>query len=105
MSHQFSDSKYCFRQSGGKIPTLSLAQSFWALSQREVPMDQALEDACAEDFEFFEVAFVKIGLLKEGNKSIPIVARLHGQERAQLGQIKNLCVYSSQQNTECHCFP
>jgi multidrug efflux pump subunit AcrB len=40
-----------------------------------------------------------VGLLKEGNKSIPIVARLRGQERAQLGQIENLYVYSSQQNT------
>src|SRR6266403_2529284 len=40
-----------------------------------------------------------VGLLKEGNKSIPIVARLRGQERAQLGQIENLYVYSSQQTT------
>ncbi len=40
-----------------------------------------------------------VGVLKEGNKSIPIVARLRGQERAQLGQIENLYVYSSQQNT------
>src|SRR6267143_7097763 len=40
-----------------------------------------------------------VGLLKEGNKSIPIVARLRGQERAQFGQIENLYVYSSQQNT------
>src|ERR1700686_339094 len=40
-----------------------------------------------------------VGLLREGNKSIPIVARLRGQERAQLGQIENLYVYSSQQNT------
>src|SRR5712672_3151128 len=40
-----------------------------------------------------------VGLLKEGNKSIPIVARLRGQERAQLGQVENLYVYSSQQNT------
>ena len=40
-----------------------------------------------------------VGLLREGNKSIPIVARLHGQERAQLGQIENLYVYSSRQNT------
>jgi multidrug efflux pump subunit AcrB len=40
-----------------------------------------------------------VGLLKEGNKSIPIVARLRGQERAQLGQIENLYVYSAQQNT------
>jgi multidrug efflux pump subunit AcrB len=40
-----------------------------------------------------------VGLLREGNKSIPIVARLRGSERAQLGQIQNLYVYSSQQNT------
>jgi multidrug efflux pump len=40
-----------------------------------------------------------VGSLKEGNKSIPIVARLRGSERAQLGQIENLYVYSSQQNT------
>ena len=40
-----------------------------------------------------------VGLLKEGNKSIPIVARLRGQERAQFGQVENLYVYSSQQNT------
>jgi multidrug efflux pump subunit AcrB len=40
-----------------------------------------------------------VGLLREGNKSIPIVARLRGQERAQLAQIENLYVYSSQQTT------
>src|ERR1700675_294869 len=40
-----------------------------------------------------------VGLLREGNKSVPIVARLRGQERAQLGQIENLYVYSSQQTT------
>jgi multidrug efflux pump len=40
-----------------------------------------------------------VGMFKEGNKSIPIVARLRPQDRAQLSQIKNLYVYSSQQNT------
>ena len=40
-----------------------------------------------------------VGLLRVGNKSIPIVARLRGQERAQLAQIENLYVYSSQQTT------
>src|SRR6266478_3558455 len=40
-----------------------------------------------------------VGLLKEGNKSIPIVARLRPEERAQLSQIENLYAYSSQQNT------
>src|SRR6202035_2615536 len=45
------------------------------------------------------ISGASVGLLKEGNKSIPIVARLRSQERAQLGQIENLYVYSSQQNT------
>jgi multidrug efflux pump subunit AcrB len=45
------------------------------------------------------ISGAQVGLLKEGNKSIPIVARLRGQERAQLGQIENLYVYSLQQNT------
>jgi multidrug efflux pump subunit AcrB len=45
------------------------------------------------------ISGASVGLLKEGNKSIPIVARLRGQERAQLGQIENLYTYSSQQNT------
>ncbi len=40
-----------------------------------------------------------VGLLKEGNRSIPIVARLRAQERAQPRQIENLYVYSSQLST------
>src|SRR5258707_6444960 len=40
-----------------------------------------------------------VGTFKEGNKTIPIVARLRPQDRAQLSQIKSLYVYSSQQNT------
>jgi multidrug efflux pump subunit AcrB len=40
-----------------------------------------------------------VGIFKEGNKNIPIVARLRPQDRAQLSQIKSLYVYSSQQNT------
>jgi multidrug efflux pump subunit AcrB len=40
-----------------------------------------------------------VGTFREGNKSIPIVARLRPQDRAQLSQIKSLYVYSSRQNT------
>ena len=39
-----------------------------------------------------------VGMFKEGDKNIPIVARLRMQERAQLADIKNLYVYSSQTN-------
>jgi multidrug efflux pump subunit AcrB len=37
-----------------------------------------------------------VGVFKEGDKNIPIVARLRMQDRAQLADIKNLYVYSSQ---------
>ena len=40
----------------------------------------------------------QVGVFKEGDKNIPIVARLRMQERAQLADIKNLYVYSSQTN-------
>jgi multidrug efflux pump subunit AcrB len=38
----------------------------------------------------------QVGVFKEGDKNIPIVARLRMEERAQLADIKNLYVYSSQ---------
>ncbi|HLK05986.1 MAG TPA: efflux RND transporter permease subunit, partial [Candidatus Acidoferrum sp.] len=40
----------------------------------------------------------QVGVFKEGNKNIPVVARLRMQERGQLADIKNLYVYSSQTN-------
>ena len=40
-----------------------------------------------------------VGTFKEGDKDIPIVTRLRMEERAQLADIKNLYVYSSQTNT------
>jgi multidrug efflux pump subunit AcrB len=39
-----------------------------------------------------------VGTFKEGDKNIPVVARLRMQERAQLADIKNLYVYSSNNN-------
>ena len=40
----------------------------------------------------------RVGVFKEGDKDIPIVARLRVEDRAQLADIKNLYVYSSQTN-------
>jgi multidrug efflux pump subunit AcrB len=40
-----------------------------------------------------------VGTFKEGDKSIPILARMRPQDRAQLSQIKSLYVYSSRQDT------
>src|SRR6266550_1635998 len=45
------------------------------------------------------ISGASVGTFKEGDKSIPIVARLRPQDRAQLSQIKSLYVYSSRQNT------
>ena len=44
------------------------------------------------------ISGTQVGVFKEGNKSIPVVARLRMQERGQLADIKNLYVYSSQTN-------
>ncbi len=40
-----------------------------------------------------------VTVLREGNRQIPVVARLRMQERAQLSDIQNLYVYSSQGNS------
>ncbi len=40
----------------------------------------------------------QVGVFKEGDKNIPIVARLRMEDRSQLADIKNLYVYSSQTN-------
>ncbi len=32
-----------------------MAQSFWALTEREIPIAQALEEVLSEGFEYFEV--------------------------------------------------
>jgi len=43
---------------------------------------------------------VTLTALQEGDKYIPVVARLRPDERAQLSDIQNLYVYSSQSNTK-----
>jgi hypothetical protein len=48
-------SKYCFRRSGSKAPSLSMAHSFWALKQRERTIDQLLDEASSDGFEYCEV--------------------------------------------------
>src|SRR6202041_3297017 len=44
------------------------------------------------------VSGTTVGVFKEGDKNIPILARLRMEERAQLADIKNLYFYSSQTN-------
>jgi hypothetical protein len=50
-----SSSEHPFRRTGGTVPKLGLAQSFWALSQRKIPNERALEGACLDGFEYVEV--------------------------------------------------
>jgi multidrug efflux pump len=40
----------------------------------------------------------KVGVLREGDQQIPIVARLRPEERAQLGSLQSLYVHSAQSN-------
>ncbi len=49
-----TNSKYCFRQPGRTAPALALSQSYWALTQREIPISDSLETACKEGYEYFE---------------------------------------------------
>ncbi len=53
--HSSQRTKYCFRKPGATSPSLGLAQSYWALTHREIPMEESLEQACGDGFEYFEV--------------------------------------------------
>ena len=55
MLHPSLRSRYLFRRADATAPSLGLAQSFWALGQREISFAQSLESACADGFEYFEV--------------------------------------------------
>ncbi len=46
--------KHFLRKAGAKVPEIDLAQSCWALTQRQVPIEESLEYACFEGFEYFE---------------------------------------------------
>ncbi len=44
----------------------------------------------------------KVTTLRQGDKEIPVVAKLRMEERAQLGDLKNLYVYSSKSSQKIH---
>ncbi len=46
------------------------------------------------------ISGTQVGTYKEGNKDIPIVARLRPQERGELSQVENLYVSSSHENVK-----
>src|SRR5882757_5268407 len=90
-----------------KSPGISVLRDDWGPDSPQVKIeiepDRAnlvgISNADVANSTAAAISGASVGLLKEGNKSIPIVARLRPQDRAQLSQIKNLYVYSSQQNT------
>lgn len=69
----------------------------------EIDPDRAnlvgITNADVADSSAAAISGAPVGTFKEGDKSIPIVARLRPQDRAQLSQIKSLYVYSSRQST------
>ena len=58
----------------------------------------AISNADVADASATAMSGAPVGIFKEGDKNIPIVARLRMQDRAQVADIKNLYVYSSQTN-------
>src|SRR3981081_1581828 len=110
LKRQFSDINLKLNALNGQLPQgagpISFQSDFGdtaALMLIQIDPDRAnvvgISNSDVANSTAAAISGASVGLLKEGNKSIPIVARLRGQERAQLGQIENLYVYSSQQNT------
>src|SRR5256884_1756250 len=92
-----------FRQS----PGVAVLRDDWAPDSPQVKIeidpDRAnlvgITNADVANSSAAAISGTSVGTFKEGDKSIPIVARLRPQDRAQLSQIKSLYVYSSRQDT------
>jgi multidrug efflux pump subunit AcrB len=92
-----------FRQS----PGVAVLRDDWAPDSPQVKIeidpDRAnvvgITNADVANSSAAAISGAPVGTFKEGDKSIPIVARLRPQDRAQLSQIKSLYVYSSRQDT------
>src|SRR5205807_8345124 len=92
-----------FRQSTG----VAVLRDDWAPDSPQVKIeidpDRAnlvgITNADVANSSAAAISGAPVGTFKEGDKSIPIVARLRPQDRAQLSQIKSLYVYSSRQDT------
>ncbi|HSZ00145.1 MAG TPA: efflux RND transporter permease subunit [Terriglobales bacterium] len=92
-----------FRQS----PGVAVLRDDWAPDSPQVKIeidpDRAnvvgITNADVANSSAAAISGAPVGTFKEGDKSIPIVARVRPQDRAQLSQIKSLYVYSSRQDT------
>lgn len=95
------NSKYCFRQPGRTTPALALSQSYWALTQREISIDESLEAACKEGYEYFEAGLSEdrmeeiasllkrfpLKLIAQGWTNTAAEAAAFMQRAAQLGAV------------------
>ncbi len=91
----------------GQSPGIAVLRDDWGPDNPQVKIEVdpdranlvSVTNADVANSSAAAISGASVGTFKEGNKSIPIVARLRPQDRAQLSQIKSLYVYSSQQNT------
>jgi multidrug efflux pump subunit AcrB len=90
------------------IPTASRIRNDWEKESPQVALSIDPDRANLAGVTNSDVASSATGgingmpvtTLQEGNKNIPVVARLRIDERAQLADIRNLYVYSSQTSTK-----
>lgn len=55
MGSDHGNSRYFLRSSGQSSPTLGLAESFWALQNRDLSITESIEQAVENGFSYFEV--------------------------------------------------
>lgn len=74
MHNASQDRKYCFRAAGSRMPALAFAQSFWALTARDMSIEASLEHACEAGFRYLEVGLREERLEKTAAllKSFPL---------------------------------
>jgi len=90
-----------------KSPGVAVLRDDWAPDSPQVKIeidpDRAnvvgITNADVANSSAAAISGAPVGTFKEGDNSIPIVARLRPQDRAQLSQIKSLYVYSSREDT------
>src|SRR5258706_221064 len=90
-----------------QAPGVAVLRDDWAPDSQQVKIEidpdranlASITNADVANSSAAAISGASVGTFKEGNETIPIVARLRPQDRAQLSQIKSLYVYSSQQNT------
>lgn len=97
MAHQ----RYCFRNANQSSPGLALAQSYWALQEREQSIEESLEQACASGVEYLEAGLredrmaslrsilkhMPLTLIAQGWASTVSEATVFFQRAAELGAV------------------